>query len=149
MKSLCLAKADMERSMFHDLQALRGVEGRKATLEIEMTKSKKLRVRKPGWANADQTRILVDGKEKKARLERSYFELGRLPRGSKVRVEFPDQTRRQTERIGETEFRTVWRGNAVIKMEPEGDIYPLYQGRNRQDGVVPLFFLNPNPLNPL
>jgi hypothetical protein len=121
----------------------------KATLDIEMTKAKNLRVRKPGWASVEQTRISVDGKEKKGHLEGNYFELGHLPRGSKVRVEFPDQTRRQTERIGEVEFRTVWRGNAVVEMEPEGEVYPLYQGRNRQDGVIPLPFINSNPLNPL
>ena len=121
----------------------------KATLDIEMTKAKNLRVRKPGWARAEQTRISVDGKEKKACLEGSYFELGHLPRDSKVRVEFPDQTRRQTERIGEVELRTVCRGNAVVEMEPEGDIYRLYQERKRLDGVTPLPFINPNPLNPL
>jgi hypothetical protein len=88
-------------------------------------------------------------KRRRRALEESYFELGHLPRGSKVRIDFPDHTRRQTERIGEVEFWMVWRGNAVVEMEPEGDIYPLYQERNRQDGVTPLPFINPNPLNPL
>jgi hypothetical protein len=36
VKSLYWAKADMERSMFHDLLALRGVEGRKAAPEIAL-----------------------------------------------------------------------------------------------------------------
>src|SRR5438309_12094205 len=50
----------------------------KATLEIEMMKAKNLRVRKPGWASAEQTKISVDSKKKKACLEGSYFELGHL-----------------------------------------------------------------------
>ncbi len=66
-----------------------------------------------------------------------------------MRVEFPNQTTRRIERIGEEEFRTVWRGNAVVEMYPPGEIYPLYQGRNRQDGVTPLPFINPHPVNPL
>jgi hypothetical protein len=121
----------------------------KATVEIEMTQGKKLRVRKPGWASAEQSRIVVDGKEKKASLAGTYFDMGYLQAGTKVRVEFPDQTVRKTERIGEVEFRTVWRGNAVVEMEPAGEIYPLYQGRNRQNGVMPLPFVNSLPVNPL
>ena len=46
-------------------------------------------------------------------------------------------------------FSTVWRGNAVVKMEPAGEFYPLYrQGRERTDGVTPLPFVNPAPINP-
>jgi hypothetical protein len=121
----------------------------KAMLEIEMTAGKKLRVRKPGWAKAERTRVVIAGKEKKVPLEGTYLELGYLAGGTKVRVEFPDETVRKTERIGEVEFRTVWRGNAVVEMEPAGEIYPLYQGRNRQDGVIPLPYINPHPINPL
>jgi len=121
----------------------------KAMVEIEMTQGKKLRVRKPGWASAEQSRIVVDGKKKKASLAGTYFDMGYLQAGTKVRVEFPDQTVRKTERIGEVEFRTVWRGNAVVEMEPAGEIYPLYQGRNRQNGVMPLPFVNSLPVNPL
>ena len=33
------------------------------------------------------------------------------------------------ERIGDVEFSTVWRGNAVVKMAPAGEFYPLYQAR--------------------
>lgn len=120
----------------------------KATLEIEMRAGKKLRVRKPGWAQVERTRIVVDGKEKQAHLEGSYWDLGYVGGGTKVRVEFPEETVRRTERIGEVEFRTVWRGNAVVEMDPKGEIYPLYQGRDRQDGVTPLLFVNPHPINP-
>ena len=79
----------------------------------------------------------------------TYFDLGYLGGGIKVRMDFPDETVGKTERIGEVEFRTVWRGNAMVEMEPKGEIYPLYQGRNRQDGVTPLPFINPDPVNPL
>jgi hypothetical protein len=121
----------------------------KATMEIQMTQPKDLWVRKPGWAKAEPTRILVNGQEQQARLKGSYLDLGHLAGGTVVRVEFPDATVRKTERIGEVEFRTVWRGNAVVEMEPKGEIYPLYQGRNRKDGVTPLPFINHRPVNPL
>ena len=121
----------------------------KAALEIEMTQAKKLRVRHPAWANVEQTRILVGGKVQPAQLVGSYLDLGYLRGGTKVRVEFPDKTVRKTERIGEVEFRTLWRGNAVVEMRPAGEIYPLYQGRDRADGVTPLAFINPHPVNPL
>ena len=121
----------------------------KATLEIQMTQGKKLLVRKPGWANAAQTRILLNGKEQRTRLAGTYFDLGPLQAGTTVRIEFSDQTTRKKEKIGEVEFTTVWRGNAVVEMQPVGEIYPLYQGRDRQDGVKPLPFVSTTPINPL
>jgi hypothetical protein len=33
-------------------------------------------------------------------------------------VEFPDETVHKKERIGSVEFNTVWRSNAVVKMQP-------------------------------
>ena len=54
------------------------------------------------------TDITSEGKEWKARLQGSYFDLGRLGRGATARIEFPDRTTRKTERVGEVEFTTVW-----------------------------------------
>jgi hypothetical protein len=121
----------------------------KAALEIQLTQAKKVSVRKPGWANATQTKILLNGKEHKARLAGTYFDLGPLQAGSTVRIEFPDQTTRKKEKIGEVEFTTLWRGNAVVEIEPAGEIYPLYQGRDRKDGATPLSFVSPHPVDPL
>jgi hypothetical protein len=121
----------------------------KAVLEVEMTAGKKLQVRKPGWAAAEQTRVLVSGQQRTVRLEGTYFDFGALPAGTKVRIEFSNELRRKTERIGEVEFHTEWRGNAIVKMDPAGEIYPLYQGRDLQNAVTPLLFINPSPINPL
>ena len=67
-----------------------------------------------------------------------------------MRIEFPDQTTRKKEKIGEVEFTTVWRGNAVVEMQPAGEIYPLYQHRDRQDGVTPLSYISTKkPIDPL
>jgi hypothetical protein len=121
----------------------------KAVVEVEMTAGKKLQVRKPGWAAAEQTRVLVNGAERKLPLEGTYFDFGGMPAGTKVRIEFPNGLQQKTERIGEVEFHTEWRGNAVVKMEPAGEIYPLYQGRGREGGVTPLSFINHSPINPL
>jgi len=121
----------------------------RAMLEIEITQAKKLRIRKPGWANIEKTNILVAGKKYRVQLVGGYLELGRLQGGTKVRVEFPDRVERKTERIGEIEFQTTWRGNAVVGIEPSGEIYPLYQGRATQEGVTPLTFVNPHPIDPL
>jgi hypothetical protein len=121
----------------------------KAVLEIQMTKAKQLLVRKPGWADAAKTRILVGDQERKPVMKGTYFDFGRLEPGAQVRIEFPDELVNKKERIGAVAFSTVWRGNAVVKMEPAGEFYPLYrQGRERTDGVTPLPFVNPAPINP-
>jgi hypothetical protein len=93
--------------------------------------------------------VLVNGAERKLPLEGTYFDFGGMPAGTKVRIEFPNGLQQKTERIGEVEFHTEWRGNAVVKMEPAGEIYPLYQGRGREGGVTPLSFINHSPINPL
>jgi hypothetical protein len=121
----------------------------KPVVEVEMTKPKKLLVRKPAWAAVEECRILVNGKPQPGRLKGTYFDLGPREAGSLVRVEFPDKIAHKKERIGEVEFATTWRGNAVIRMEPAGEIYPLYQNRDRQDGVKPLPFISSRPINPL
>jgi Beta-L-arabinofuranosidase, GH127 len=121
----------------------------KASIEVQLTQSKKLLIRKPGWAAGEECKIRVNGKERTAAMRGAYFDLGGLDSGSRVRIDYPDKTRQRTERIGEVEFRTIWRGSAVVEMEPAGEIYPLYQARNRQDGVVPLSFVNSNPIDPL
>ena len=64
----------------------------------------------------------------------TYFDLGYLAGGTKVRMEFPDETMRKTERIGEVEFRTVWRGNAVVKMEPAGRSIPYIRDGTGRTG---------------
>jgi hypothetical protein len=149
----------------------------KSVVVVEMTAAKKLQVRKPGWAPASQTRMLVNGQEQTVRLEETYFDFGGLPAGTKVRIEFPDQTSHRVELIRESQhsaelqlappresqrkalssqelqagvkFTTTWRGNAVTDIEPAGEIYPLYQERNQQEAVVPLAFISTNPINPL
>jgi hypothetical protein len=121
----------------------------KAALDVEMTATKKLRVRKASWAPVEQIRILTNGQPSRPRLDGTYLDFGTVLTGTKVRMEFPNQVERSPQRIGEMEFHTTWRGNAVVKMEPEGSIYPLYQGRDRNDGVLPLPFTNSHPINPL
>jgi hypothetical protein len=120
-----------------------------AVVEVEMTAAKRLQVRKPGWAVTGPTRVLIDGQERAIRLVQTYLDFGGLPAGTKVRIEFPNELQRKTEKIGEVGFRTEWRGNAIVKMEPAGEVYPLYQRRDRQDGVTPLPFINHRPINPL
>jgi hypothetical protein len=121
----------------------------KAVLEIKLMQQKKLLVRKPGWAAAERCDIFIHGKKQRPVLRGSYFDFGSLAAGSNVRIEFPNETIRKKDRIGEAEFETVWRGNAVIDMSPAGEIYPLYQGRSRQDSVKPLPFISTSPVNPL
>jgi hypothetical protein len=121
----------------------------KPVVEVEMTKPKKLLVRKPAWAAVEECRILVNGKPQPGHLKGTYFDIGPQTAGSSVRVEFPDKIAHKKERIGEVELATTWRGNAVIRMEPAGEIYPMYQNRDRQDGVKPLPFISSKPINPL
>src|SRR5262249_37143244 len=120
----------------------------KAALEIEITREKQLLVRKPGWIGDKPVAISVDGETVSPRMHGSYYDFGKLPRGARVRINFPDELVRKREKIGEIEFTTLWRGNAVVRMEPVGDIYPLYQGRKRKDAVMPWEFVNAHPINP-
>ena len=121
----------------------------KASLQIRMTQSKRLLVRKPQWADKGMTMIRVNGQVQSSPLRGTYFDLGVLPRDAVVQIDFPDQLVNKEEQIGSVRFSTVWRGNAVVRMQPEGSIYPLYQGRDRQDGVTPLPFISVQPIDPL
>lgn len=71
------------------------------------------------------------------KVEDYYFNFGLLSASTRIRIDFPDKTTTKREKIGEVEFITIWRGNAVIDMQPPGRIYPLYQNRNRIDAVIP------------
>ena len=113
-----------------------------------MTRSRRLVVRRPDWAEAGETMVTVNGKAVTPEMQGAYFDLGRLSRGTDVRIDFPDRLIHKKETIGDTEFSTTWRGNAVVRMEPAGEIYPLYQDRERKDGVIPIPFANAKPINP-
>src|SRR5438093_9056920 len=62
----------------------------KAALEAKLTQPRKLLVRKPGWAAAEGCKILVNGNLQKVRPQGTYFDLGPIAAGTKVRAEFPD-----------------------------------------------------------
>jgi hypothetical protein len=121
----------------------------KPCLEITMEKPAKLLVRKPNWVDVLQTQVFVNNQIFHPRVEGHYFNFGLLPAETSVRIDFPDKTTTKREKIGETEITTIWRGNAVIDIYPPGEIYPLYQNRNRVDAVVPYKNSAFIPLHPI
>jgi hypothetical protein len=59
---------------------------------------------------------------------------------SRGQLEPPRESKRKNNSSEEPEagvkFATTWRRNAATEMGPAGEIYPLYQGRERQEAVV-------------
>ena len=86
-----------------------------------------LRVRLPEATMREAVRCRVDGGERALRWDGSYVALDGLKQGDRVTVTFPQDERVVFRYIGENMYKLTLKGNTVIDIDPEGEIYPMYQ----------------------
>jgi hypothetical protein len=100
-------------------------------VEVHLKEKKELWVRIPQWASKEQvvcktgkTRVDLNWNER-------YCSPGFVNSGEVVEIEFPVIEKTVNLEIGPVDARVIIRGNTVVDIEPQGDICPLYQNRER------------------
>ena len=84
-------------------------------------------MRIPEWTDVSRVSCCVNGREQDVSLAGRRVQVRNLRKGDEVVVQFPMREVEQFERIGGIPYRLKIKGNTVVDIDPEGNIYPLYQ----------------------
>ena len=129
------------RSEWLDTVSHQPFEGR---FEIAVHKPVRIAVRIPGWIAHDELSVSLDGRAVEPKLAGPWLRIEDARPGSRIELTFPMPERESEEEVGGKTYRLFWRGTALMKIEPPGDIYPIYQ--RSLEGVAAL---NAFPLDTL
>ncbi len=101
-----------------------------------MKKTRRLRMRVPGWAELENVVCRVDGERVEVSFEGRYAVFGEVKAGSTATIEFPISINRVRTFIGGKPF-TVWiKGADVIDIAPRGRWGGYYKrDKYREDQV--------------
>jgi hypothetical protein len=84
-------------------------------------------IRIPGWLNGADLGISVSGTAGEPRPDGSYLRLDGVLPGSRIDLTFPVPEHQTEERVRQTDYRLSWRGITLMKIDPPGSIYPIFQ----------------------
>ncbi|MEI7025915.1 hypothetical protein [Paenibacillus sp. y28] len=103
---------------------------------------KRLQVRIPEWAGFTKIQYVREldgqvtegnGREPSRWVNKHFLLLGEAKAGEQITITFPISHRKTIENaVGQT-FETIWRGDDVVGISPEGTKKPLYSGRKVYD----------------
>ena len=103
-------------------------------VDVRVKKASELSIRIPEWVKADDTRCLVNGKERSLTWEGRYAVVGRVNTKDDVTLNFPIGERIDKIRVEGHDYTLVRKGNEVVSVNPPGKHHPLYQrGRYREN----------------
>ena len=93
-------------------------------------------LRIPQWVDRETVRVDCSGKE--WMWLGSYLKISAVKPGDRVTVSFSMVEGEERIRVLEDEYTVHWRGNTVLRIEPQGKIGPLYQRSFLQKAEAPL-----------
>lgn len=106
-------------------------EGR---VDIKMKKEcRSVVVRVPEWVATQSPEIncKVNGVSRPLQWKGRYVDIGSLIEGDKATLVFPISERTVREKIGPGTFTVTLKGNTVVAIDPPGQDFPIYKGRER------------------
>jgi hypothetical protein len=118
-----------------DVDSYHPYEGK---LEIFVHNAPTLFVRIPDWVRPPSVQVFVNGKLVESVWNRKYVTLRDLKAGDKVTVQYLLEVVEKKELIGGRDFTLQWKGDTVVKMDPPGEIKPLYQRDAMLAGKAPM-----------
>jgi len=131
------------RSEWLDTVSYQPFEGR---FDIVVHKPVRIAVRIPKWIAKPS--VTMDGQPISPRVAGGWLRIEDARPGSRIELRFPIPERRTEEEIGGRTYRLSWRGITLMKIEPPGEIYPIFQ-RNLESmaelNAVPLDTLKTHP----
>ena len=112
------------RSEWVDVMSYQPWEGR---LSVLAHKACDVLIRMPGWLNGAELDISVSGSAGEPRPDGQHLRLDDVQAGSKIDLTFPVGEHQTEESIRDTNYRLSWRGVTLMKIDPPGTIYPIFQ----------------------
>ncbi len=83
-------------------------------------------IRMPGWMEGADIDVSVHGDTEPPRPDGSYLRFDEVSPGTRIDIGFPVRERHSTERIRGTEYHLTWRGVTLMKIDPPGKVYPIF-----------------------
>ncbi len=94
---------------------------------LKIKDAPRVAVRIPEWTDVSRVSCRVNGREQEVSRAGRRVRVRDLKKGDEVVVQFPMREVERFERIGGVPYRLRIKGNTVVDIDPEGNIYPLYQ----------------------
>ncbi len=84
-------------------------------------------VRMPAWINLHKLRVTVDGTPVQPAWVSAHLCLRDVWPDTQIELEFPIPERQTEEEVAGSTYQLSWRGPTLMKINPPGDIYPIFQ----------------------
>jgi DUF1680 family protein len=118
-----------------DVDSYHPYEGK---LDIHIHNAPTLFVRIPDWVRPPSVQVFVNDKLIESVWNRKYVTIRDLKAGDRVTVQYLLELVEKKDIIGGRPFTVQWKGDTVVKMDPPGEIKPLYQRSGMIAGEAPL-----------
>ena len=105
---------------------------------LHIKKAPTIALRIPQWTRREEVRCKVNDAPRAFQWAGNYIEIRGLTPGDTVCVTFPQFETQFFRMIGENIYRLTMRGDTVIEIDPEGELYPLYQRSAFRQKSAPL-----------
>lgn len=108
-------------------------------VEVEMYVNSNLHVIIPPWAKKSEVTLTVNGTAVVPTWDAEYLVLKNQKQGDKIILDYPMPITTLTDSIpGKGIYRTTWKGNTVIGIDPSGKIAPLFQRKSMLKETCPM-----------
>ena len=103
-------------------------------VDVTIKQAVDLQIRIPGWADLKQVRCGVNGTDRPLKWQGRYLQVGKVSPGDLVVANFPIGETSKMLEIEKQVYYVVVRGADVVKMDPRGELGPLYQRDHYRTG---------------
>jgi hypothetical protein len=108
-------------------------------VDVEMYVNSNMHILVPDWVKKSEVKLNVNGKELIPNWEGEYLVLKNQKQGNKITVNYPMRITTLSDTIpGKGMYKTTWKGNTVIGIDPAGKIAPLFQRKSMLSETCPM-----------
>ena len=108
-------------------------------VDVEMYVNSNVHILVPDWVVRSAVSVKVNGTETAASWDGTYLVLKNKRKGDKIVVNYPMRITTRTDTIpGKGVYKTMWKGNTVIGIDPVGKIAPLFQRKAMLTTICPM-----------
>ena len=122
--NLCINLMLNRASQWVDVNSHIPYQGR---VDVIVKQPADLQMRIPGWADLKQVRCTVNGTDRPVKYNGRYLKVGKVNPNDLVIVNFPIYETNKMLEIEKHTYNVVTRGAEVVKIDPPGELGPLYQ----------------------
>ena len=107
-------------------------------VDVEMYVNSNLHLMIPDWVKKSEVVLKVNGAVANTEWDNAYLLVANLKKGDKITINYPMRIVTMADTIpGKGIYRTTWKGNTVVNIDPKGKIVPLFQRKYMLNNTCP------------